>query len=75
MVPGLKGQHPNDKARDIALHRSLRCNEAYQRDRATERILEHKRATIEAEVERLRREYRIALIDYEREQFGRRDAA
>jgi hypothetical protein len=42
---------------------------------ATGRILEHKKATLEAEIERLRREYRIALIDYERAQLGRRDAA
>jgi hypothetical protein len=67
--------HSNDKARDIALHRALRANDAYQRERSSERILEHKKAALEAEVERLRREYRIALIDYERAELGRRDAA
>jgi len=70
-----KPAHSNDKARDIALHRSLRSNADYQRDRSTAAILEHKKATLEAEVERLRREYRISLIDYERAELGRRDAA
>ena len=70
-----KPLYSNDRARDIALHRSLRADDDYQRDRSTERILEHKKAALEAEIERLRREYRIALIDYEREQLGRRDAA
>lgn len=42
---------------------------------SVERILERKKATLEAECERLRREYRIAVIDYERAQISRRDAA
>jgi hypothetical protein len=48
---------------------------AHVTDRATDRILERRKATLEAEIERLRREYRIALIVYERQQLGRRDAA
>ena len=70
-----KPLYSNDKAREMAVHRSLKESESYQRDLATLRTLEHKRASLEAEIERLRREYRIALIDYEREQLGRRDAA
>ncbi|HET9532311.1 MAG TPA: hypothetical protein VFQ92_18275 [Blastocatellia bacterium] len=70
-----KPVHTNDKARDIALHFALRSDSSYCQDLATVRILEHKRASLEAEIERLRREYRIALIDYERQQLGRRDAA
>lgn len=70
-----KPLYSNDKARDIAVHLALRSDSSYNQDRATERILEHKKATVEAEIERLRREYRIALIDYERAQLGRRDAA
>ena len=67
--------YSNDKARDIAIHRMLKDSRGYQQDKSTLRILEHKGATNEAEIERLRREYRIALIDYERQQLGRRDAA
>lgn len=70
-----KTLHTNDKARDVAIFFALRADSSYCQDRATERILEHKKATLEAECERLRREYRIALIDYERVQLGRRDAA
>ena len=67
--------HSNDRARDIAVHFVLRADSSYNQDRASERILERKKAGIETELERLRREYRIALIDYEREPLGRRDAA
>ena len=63
------------KARDIAVFFALRADSSYCQDRATERILEHKKVALEAEIERLRRECRIALIDYERERLGRRDAA
>jgi hypothetical protein len=70
-----KPLHSNDKARDIAVFFALRSDSAYNQDRATERILERKKAAIEAELERLRREYRIALIDYERAQLGQRSAA
>ena len=70
-----KPLHSNDKARDIAVFFALRSDSSYNQDRATERILEHKKTTLEADCERLRREYRIALIDYEHQQLGRRDAA
>jgi hypothetical protein len=64
-----------ERARDIAVHLALRSDSSYCQDRATERILERKKATLEAEIEWLRREYRIALIDYEFQKLGRRDAA
>jgi hypothetical protein len=70
-----KPLHSNDRARDIAVFFALRSDSSYNQDRATERILERKKVTLEAEIERLRRDYRIALIDYERSQLGRRDAA
>jgi hypothetical protein len=70
-----KPLHSNDKARDIAVFFALRSDSSYNQDRATERILERKKATLEAECERLRREYRIALIDYERAELGKREAA
>ena len=49
--------HTNDRARDTALHFALRASSSYDRNKACERQLERKRATIEAEIERLRREY------------------
>jgi hypothetical protein len=64
-----------DKARELAHFFALLADSSYCQDKTTERIFERKKATLEAECERLRREYRIALIDYEREQLGRRDAA
>lgn len=70
-----KPLYSNDRARDIALHRTLKANEAYQRDRATERQLERDRATLEAELDRLRRLFRIFLIGYERQQLGPRRVA
>lgn len=70
-----KPLHSNDRARDIAFHFALRADSTHSQDRASERILEHKKSVLEAELERLRREYRIALIDYERAELGRRDAA
>ena len=60
---------------DIADFFNLRADSSYNQDRATERVLEHKKATLEAELDRLRREYRIAVIDYERAELGRRDEA
>jgi hypothetical protein len=60
---------------DIADFFALRADSSYNQDLATERILEHKKAILEAEIERLKRDYRIALIDYERERLDRRDAA
>jgi hypothetical protein len=70
-----KPLYSNDKARDIAVFFALRADSSYCQDKATERIIERKKVTLEAEIERLKREYRIALIDYERAQLGRRDAA
>jgi hypothetical protein len=70
-----KPLYTNDKARELAVARTLKNLSTYQQDRARLRTLERKKATLEAECERLRREYRIALIDYEREQIGRRDVA
>ena len=46
----------------------------YQHDKETTRILERRVSMLTAEIERMRREYRISLIDYEREQLGTRAA-
>jgi hypothetical protein len=70
-----KPLYTNDRARDIAVYFALRADSSYNQDKATERILERKKATLEAEIDKLRREYRIAVIDYERAELGRRDAA
>jgi hypothetical protein len=70
-----KPLYSNDKAREIAAHKTLKASATYQRDKATERILERKKIELEAQVERLRRESRVALIDYEARILGRREAA
>jgi hypothetical protein len=68
-----KALYTNDKAREIAIHKILKENG--HRDAVKQlRQLEHSRALVEAEIERLRREQRIAMIDYEREQLGQRAA-
>jgi hypothetical protein len=66
--------YSNDKAREIATHRALKADEGYQRDRSTERILERRKVELEATAERLRREYRISLIEYEAQMLGHRAA-
>ncbi len=66
--------YTNDKLREQAARASLKADTQYQRDRETARTLEHRVAMLTAEIERKRREYRIALIDYEREQLGQRVA-
>jgi hypothetical protein len=66
--------YSNDKAREIATHRALKADDGYQRDKATERILERKKIELEAQTERLRREYRISLINYEAQMLGHRAA-
>ena len=69
-----KPLHSNDKAREVAAHRALKADDGYQRDKATERILERKKLELEASIERLRRESRVALIDYESKTLGHRAA-
>ena len=69
-----KPLYTNDKTRERAARTSLKADAQYQRDRETARILERRVAMLTAEVERMRRDYRIALIDYEREQLGQRMA-
>lgn len=67
--------YSNEKAREVAAHRALKADDGYQRDKATERILERKKLEFDAQIERLRRESRVALIDYENKMLGRREAA
>jgi hypothetical protein len=67
--------YTSDRARDLAAHRTLKASTGYQQDRATLRTLEHTRAVNEAEIDKLRRELRLAVIDYELQRLGRRDAA
>jgi hypothetical protein len=68
-----KALYTNDKAREIATHKILKEN-GHREAVKQLRQLEHSRAMVEAELERLRREQRIAMIDYEREQLGQRAA-
>ena len=69
-----KPLYTNDKLRERAARATLKADAQYSRDRETARILERRVALLTAEIERLRRDYRIALIDYEREQLGQRAA-
>jgi predicted nucleotide-binding protein (sugar kinase/HSP70/actin superfamily) len=71
---GSKPLHTNDKARELAARHALKADESYRRDKATERILERKKIELEAQTERLRREYRISLIEYEAQMLGHRAA-
>ena len=66
--------HTNDKLRERAAHASLKADAQYQRDRETARIHERRVAMLTAEIERMRRDYRIAIIDYERQELGHRVA-
>ena len=58
-----KGALHKHKTRERTARASLKADAQYQRDRETARILE-RRCVATAEIERIRREYRIALIDY-----------
>ena len=69
-----KPLYSNDKLRERAARATLKADAQYSRDRETARILERRVALLTAEIERFRRDYRIALIDYEREQLGQRAA-
>ena len=69
-----KPLYTNDKLRERAARTSLKTDAQYQRDRETARILERRIALLNAEIERLRRELRIAMIDYERAELGQRAA-
>ena len=69
-----KALYTNDKQRERAARQSLKADAQYQHDKETTRILERRVSMLTAEIERMRREYRISLIDYEREQLGTRAA-
>ena len=69
-----KALYTNDRQREKAARATLREDAQYQRDRETARILERRIALLNGEIERLRRELRIAMIDYERAELGQRAA-
>ena len=69
-----KPLHTNDKFRERAARQSLKADAQYSQDKETARILERRVALLTAEIERLRRDYRIALVDYEGQILGRRVA-
>jgi hypothetical protein len=71
---GTKALYTNDKARELAARRYLKEDGEYTRSKATERILESRKVAMEASIERLRRESRVALIDYEAQMLGHRAA-
>ncbi|HXG66560.1 MAG TPA: hypothetical protein VNO70_15780 [Blastocatellia bacterium] len=70
-----KPLYGNDKARDIARHRALRDSDTYRQYQLMERGLEARKAAIAAKLERLRKEFSIALLEFEATQLGRRSAA
>jgi len=70
-----KPLYSNDTAREAAVALKLDESAGYRDLRAAERVAELDKALASAELERLRKEYEIALLDYEAERLGRRPAA
>jgi len=70
-----KALYSNDTAREIATGQRLEQSAPYAEGRERERQLEKTKAEQTARLERLRREFQLALIDYEAERLGRRHAA
>jgi hypothetical protein len=71
---GTKPLNSNDKQREMHVRRYLKEDGEYTRSKSTERILERRKAEMEATAERLRREMRIAVLDYEARVLGHRAA-
>lgn len=70
-----KALYSNDTARDCAISKRLEQDANYADCRERERQLERTKTEQTARLERLRREFQLALIDYEAERLGRRHAA
>ena len=69
-----KPMYSNDHKRELATLQALDSNPEYRDNCNVARQLEQRKAALAAEIDRLRREHRIALIDYESSQLGRRAA-
>ena len=70
-----KAIHSNEQSRSVALRRALRDSATHQQFRTLEQGCEMRKATIAAKLEKLRKEFSIALLDYEATHLGRRHAA
>jgi hypothetical protein len=70
-----KALYSNDTARECAASKLLSEREGYNDLKASERRTEAVKAERSARLERLRKEFEIALLDYEAERLGRRQAA
>lgn len=66
--------YSNDKFREMAMLRALNSDVEYKDNRNLSRQIERRKIELVAEIDRMRRELRIALIDYEAAQLGRRAA-
>jgi hypothetical protein len=67
--------YSNDTARDCAVNKLLSEHPGYNDLKASERQIEAVKAERSARLERLRKEFEIALLDYEAERLGRRHTA
>lgn len=70
-----KPLYSNDQQRDAAITIALATDDEYQQLVQDVEHAERLKATLAAKLERLRGDYRIALIDYEADRLGRRSAA
>jgi hypothetical protein len=69
-----KPLYSNDQKRELATLQALASNAEYKDNCQVARQLEQRKTALAAEIDRLRREHRLALIDYEASQLGRRAA-
>ncbi|HXG64619.1 MAG TPA: hypothetical protein VNO70_05900, partial [Blastocatellia bacterium] len=68
-----KQLYRNDRARDVAVFRALRESDTYRQYRLMERGCEARKAAIAAKLERLRKEFQLAAIEFEANHLGRRN--
>lgn len=70
-----KALYSNDTARECAVNKLFSERDGFNDLKASERHIEKVKAERSARLERLRKEFEIALIDLEAERLGRRHAA
>lgn len=71
---GTKPLYTNDKARDAAMKIELDTDDTFQAISARQRAFQLEQVFDTAQLDWLRRQFQIALIDYEAARLGRRDA-
>lgn len=70
-----KALYTNDTARECAVNKLLSERDGYNDLKASERHIETVKAERNTRLDRLRKEFEIALLDWEAERLGRRNAA